>query len=34
MNKEDEKMEQLDDLGTITIFKDGKDVECEVLFTF
>ena len=34
MNKEDEKMEQLDDLGTITIIKDGKEVECEVLFTF
>ena len=34
MNKEDEKMEQLDDLGTITIIKDGKEVECEDLFTF
>lgn len=27
-------MEQVDDLGTITIIKDGKEVECEVLFTF
>lgn len=27
-------MEELDDLGTITIMKDGKEVECEVLFTF
>lgn len=27
-------MEQVDQLGTITIMKDGKEVECEVLFTF
>ena len=27
-------MEQVDELGTITIMKDGKEVECEVLFTF
>lgn len=27
-------MEQLDDLGTITIKKNGQEVECEVLFTF
>lgn len=27
-------MEQVDKLGTITIMKDGKEVECEVLFTF
>lgn len=27
-------MEELEDLGTITIEKDGKEVECEVLFTF
>lgn len=27
-------MEQLDNLGTITIMKNGKEVECEVLFTF
>lgn len=27
-------MEELEDLGTITITKDGKEVECEVLFTF
>jgi len=27
-------MEQMDDLGTVTIIKDGKEVECEILFTF
>ena len=27
-------MGQVDELGTITIMKDGKEVECEVLFTF
>ncbi len=27
-------MEQVDELGTITIIKDGKEVECEILFTF
>lgn len=27
-------MEQVDELGTITIMKDGKEVECEVLFAF
>ena len=27
-------MEQVDELGTITIMKDGKEEECEVLFTF
>lgn len=27
-------MEELEDLGTITIQKDGKSVECEILFTF
>lgn len=27
-------MEQVDELGTITIVKNGKEVECEVLFTF
>ncbi len=27
-------MEQVDDLGKIIIEKDGKEVECEILFTF
>lgn len=27
-------MEEVEDLGKITIIKDGKEVECEALFTF
>ena len=27
-------MEQVDDLGKITIVKNGKEVDCDILFTF
>ena len=27
-------MEQVEDLGKITVVKNGKEVECDVLFTF
>lgn len=27
-------MEQLEEIGKITIEKDGKEVECDILFTF